>query len=428
MRLPLHLLCLLPFSCWAQEKARPLMRDFIGLNGHTVQFKPALYSPVAKLIRDYHPIDWDFGDDTSYEPRFPLARNKVDWKQVYGSWRKEGLKIDACLMFDNIPFAKWKDPARDGAAYAEAFARYFGPSGEGLVESMEIGNEPGKYDDEQYRTLFEAMASGIRRGDSKMRIATCAANLGKSGRYSKSMDLFAPSESLYDIINMHRYAEAEPWPTWRRSYPEDPAAKWVEDIRHVLTWRRENAPTKEVWLTEFGYDATTKAPPNTGDFKNWIGSTEVQQAQWNLRSWLIGAREGLDRAYLYFFNDDDTPHLHGSSGLTRDFRPKPAFHAAAWLQRSLGDYRFSRVLEENLEDFYSYEFTHESGTTRRIIAMWQPKPGAAVAVLPISPASLIKAELMPLDAAPAPSVRVEPAGEGMSRVPISDSPTLIWLE
>jgi len=28
------------------------MRDFIGLNGHTVQFRPALYAPVAKLVRD----------------------------------------------------------------------------------------------------------------------------------------------------------------------------------------------------------------------------------------------------------------------------------------------------------------------------------------------------------------------------------------
>src|SRR5678809_619917 len=170
------------------------------------RLKPALYAPVAKLVRDYHPIDWDFGDDTSFAPTFPMARNKVDWSRVYGSWRKEGLRIDACFMFDNIAFGKWKDPTKDAAAYGEAFARYFGPSGQDLVESVEIGNEPGKFSDEEYRTLFEAMASGIRRGDPKMRIATCAANLGKSGRYSKSVDIFAPYDALYDVINMHRYA------------------------------------------------------------------------------------------------------------------------------------------------------------------------------------------------------------------------------
>jgi hypothetical protein len=404
------------------------MRDFIGLNGHTVQFKPALYAPVAKLIRDYHPIDWDFGDDTSFATTFPLARNKVDWKQVYGSWRKEGLCVDACFMFDNIPFQQWKNPARDAATYAEAFARYFGPGGEALVQSIEIGNEPGKYTDEEYRMLFEAMATGIRRGDPKVRIATCAVNLGRSGRYSKSVDLFTPSESLYDIITIHRYAEVEPWPTWRRSYPEDPAARWVEDLRHVLTWRREHAPGKEVWLTEFGYDATTKPSPPSGDFKQWIGSTEVQQAQWDVRSWLIAAREGIDRAYLYFFNDDDTPHLHASSGLTRDFRPKPAFHAAAWLQRSLGEYRFGRVIQEDLDGVYVYEFTHESGPGKRVFAAWQPKVGAGIATLPVATNTIVNAEVMPLNDAPAGLVKAERAGEGISRVPVSDSPTLVWVE
>jgi hypothetical protein len=111
------------------------------------------------------------------------------------------------------------------------------------------------------------MAAGIRRGDPKIRIATCAANLGKSGRYSKSIDLFAASDSLYDVISIHRYAEVEPWPTWRRSYPEDPAARWVEDLRHVLTWRRENAPGKEVWLTEFGYDATDQTATDNRRFQ-----------------------------------------------------------------------------------------------------------------------------------------------------------------
>jgi hypothetical protein len=41
----------------AAEPPRPLMRDFIGINGHTVQFKPALYQPVCRLVRDYHPVN-----------------------------------------------------------------------------------------------------------------------------------------------------------------------------------------------------------------------------------------------------------------------------------------------------------------------------------------------------------------------------------
>jgi hypothetical protein len=421
------LLLLLVASAFAEDKPRPLMRDFIGLNGHTVQFKPALYAPTAKLVRDYHPIKWDLGDDTAFATTFPAARNKVDWSQVYGGWLKEGLRINACLMFDDLKPGDWKDRERDAAAYGEAFARYFGPGGKALVEAVEIGNEPGKYSDDEYRAIFLAMAGAIRRADPKLRIATCAANLGPSGRYSKSVDLLAGQSALYDIVNIHNYAEVEPWPTWRRSFPEDPATKWVEDLRHVLTWRREHAPDKEVWLTEFGYDATTKPAPTEGDFKKWIGSTEVQQAQWNVRSWLVAVREGIDRAYLYFFNDDDTPHLHASSGLTRNFRPKPAFYAAAWLQSSLGDYRFARALREDLDGAYIYDFTHGADAKKRILAAWQPRHGASVITLPIPPASVVKAELMPLNEAPAGPVRVEAAGNE-TRIPISDSPTFVWVE
>src|SRR4051794_14214921 len=101
MRLPLRLLVTLVFvgavegatPVAAQNspaKPKPLLRDFIGLNVHTVQFKPELYQPVTKRLRDYHPFDWDVGNETDYYPRFPFARNQVDWGGLYGAWKKAG--------------------------------------------------------------------------------------------------------------------------------------------------------------------------------------------------------------------------------------------------------------------------------------------------------------------------------------------------
>jgi hypothetical protein len=55
----------------AEKQSKPLFRDFMGLNVHTVQFKPELYKPVCRLVRDYHGFDWDVGGDTNYAPRFP---------------------------------------------------------------------------------------------------------------------------------------------------------------------------------------------------------------------------------------------------------------------------------------------------------------------------------------------------------------------
>ena len=58
---------------------KPRFREFMGLCGHTIQFKPILYAPVCRAVRDYHPFEWDTGNDTSFSPRFPSARNGVDW-------------------------------------------------------------------------------------------------------------------------------------------------------------------------------------------------------------------------------------------------------------------------------------------------------------------------------------------------------------
>ena len=130
------------FVALGTAAARPLMKDFIGLNGHTVQFKPELYQPLCSQVRDYHPVAWDLAGDTSEPAPFPSARNKVNWETVYGSWRKHGWNIDACLMFESVPREKWKNPDADARAYGEAFAREFGPSGNRkLVGTVEVGNE-----------------------------------------------------------------------------------------------------------------------------------------------------------------------------------------------------------------------------------------------------------------------------------------------
>ena len=144
MRLLLLALLVMALPAWAADAAHeaPLMRDFMGINGH-FGFKPELYRPTCGLVRNYHPTIWDLGDDTSLAPDFPLARNKVNWADVYGSWKKEGYRIDACLQYESIKAPAWKNLEADTHAYGEAFAKYFGPSTNDLVESAEIGNEPG---------------------------------------------------------------------------------------------------------------------------------------------------------------------------------------------------------------------------------------------------------------------------------------------
>ncbi len=379
--------------------SKPLLRNFIGLNVHTVQFRPELYMPVTRVVRDYHNLDWDIGDDTSYRAKFPMSKNGVDWQQLYGNWKKAGYEIDVCSQFGAIKPDNWKNIPADAFAYGQDTARYFGPSGpHKLITSVEIGNEPGDYPDPIYRAVFENMAKGLRSGDPRLKVVTCATFTTKSGKYWKSLSTFQGLEPLYDVINVHSYAQVEGYPTWRRTFPEDPATPYLKDIRDVIAWRNANARGKEIWLTEFGYDSTTRPNDKTGDFARWRGVTDREQAQYIVRSYLVFSAMAMDRAYLYFFNDADKASVHAAAGLTRNFQPKPSFHAVAHLLKTLGDYRWTRTVEQAASDRCVYEYRHGSDPARRIWAVWSPNGSGRTVPVTLTdvPGRLEKAERMPL--------------------------------
>lgn len=416
--------CLLIGEPTAQGAQKPpLMRDFIGLNGHTVQFKPELYQPIARLARDYHPVAWDLGKNTAQLPALPLAKNQVDWSAVYGSWRAKDWRVDACLMFESVPRTNWANLEADARAYAEAFAREFGPSGKRhLVDSIEIGNEPGRWSDADYSRIFKAMARGVRQGDPKLAIATCNLTAGKSGGYEKSAECVGEFPDLFDVLTLHTYAQLEGWPTWKRSFPEDPnLPHYLSDVEALCRWRDAHAPGKPVWITEFGYDSSTKTPAPTGDFARWQGVTDVQQAQWLVRSLLVFSTMPVERAYVYFFNDDDQPSMHASAGLTRHFQPKPAFYALAHAQRLLGAYRFARMVMNEPGKARVQEYRNDAGEA--IWVAWRPtgSQGSSAVLLKDIPGALLKAERMPLSPELSPA-SPQQAPDGAIQVQVDESP------
>lgn len=409
---------------------RPALRDFLGLCTHTVQFKPKLYQPICRLARDYHGLNWDVGNDTDFALQFPFARNRVNWETVYGSWKDAGFEVDCSIMFETIPHDKWKDLPRDAYNYGKAFAKFFGPSSEKkLVASVEIGNEPGKYDDATYRKVFEHMARGFRDGDPKLTILTCNTTAGKSGGYEKSVTCLTGFEKLYDVINVHAYAQAEGWPTWRRSFPEDPKIPYLKDIQAVIDWRGKNAPGKPVWITEYGWDCSTQKPDPKTEFAKWVGVTDTQQAQYLVRSTLVFMGMDLGRAYIYWFNDEDKASLHAAAGLTRNWKPKESYWAVAHLYKSLGEYRFSEAKEKRDGELFSYEFEHEKDPARRVLAVWSPTDSGrgAEATIDLAGARLVKAERMPLKEGEVPAEKLEPAG-GKVKVQVTETPLYLWLE
>lgn len=63
------------------KKQKNLFRDFMGLNVHSVGFKPELYKPVCRLVREYHPMVWAVwsptGSNRGAEVVLPTLRGKI---------------------------------------------------------------------------------------------------------------------------------------------------------------------------------------------------------------------------------------------------------------------------------------------------------------------------------------------------------------
>ena len=408
----------------------PTMAEFIGINGHTVQFKPELYAPVARQVRDYHPVEWDLGTDPSKPPPWPAAKNRVDWNTVYGGWRQHGFTINACLMFESVARERWTRVPAQARAYGRQFAKAFGPDGLWPhVASVEIGNEPGTWTDRDYRELLGAMAQGLREGDPRLAIATCALTAGPSHRYAKSVTCLDGVHPLIDVLTVHSYPELEGWPTWRRSHPEDPALKrFLPDILDLCAWRDKHMPDTPVWVTEFGYDSSTRPAPASGDFKQWVGVSDQQQAQWLVRATLVLSSLPVERAFVYFFNDKDEPQVHGASGLTRNFQPKPAYHAMAHLRRALGAFRFAEVLREEPGRVRIQSYR---GSNETVWVAWSPTGnGRSITVeLPPGPGRLTRLERMPFTAGPVPELPRPDTSRGPIRVTLDESPLyLFWRD
>ena len=374
----------------ADPTPRPLFQDFMGLNAHFT-FKPELYRQTVRRVRNYHNLNWDV--NRPGEPAHPpLCVNRVDWKaDVYGRWKAAGLETSICLQFTGFEAATpgyqkfWVGQEQWCFDYGRKVASYFGPSGaEQLCTSFEIGNEPGaKFDPALWRSLFTQMAKGIRAGDPKAKIVTATAVAREGDDYAQDLrKVYADPEmlKLYDVINLHTYSELprrDPSQSpWVRGYPETPGIRYLKDVDEAVAWRDQHAPGKEIWITEFGYDAGTEAAMSRRkDWAlklDWQGVSDLHQAQYLVRSFLLFAERDVARAYIYFFDDQDEPSVHGSSGLTRRFQPKPSFWAVRQLYQTLGDYRFERVVRQEAGKLHLYAFQPGRRAGSPIWVAWSP--------------------------------------------------------
>lgn len=416
-------------AAWPVDQARPLFRDFMGLNETHMPDAPRakLFRGVAGLARDYHSASSDLGHDSKFAGLGPVGRDGRDWARIYRDLAGAGWRVMISVMFERLKPGEWQDLAADTRAYAERFARVFAmQDGAAAIDALEIGNEPGTFSDDEYRVVVESTGRGFKAAAPAVRVATAAMTTGPSHEFYKSVGCLEGLNDCYDILTIHTYAELEGWPTWKRSFPEDARLdNYLTDIHRLCRWRDEHAPEKEIWITEFGYDAVDLPADKNDRWRHWQGSTDLQQAQWTVRSWLVFATLPVARAYYFFFNDLGEPKMHHASGMTRRFEPRPVFYASAHLQASLGDYRLGRIVLERPGEAIVLEFAHATDRTALVWVAWSPTgcDRAGEQELPAWPGTLERAEYMP--------VGIEPVAatipRGSRRVVLTESPLYLFL-
>ncbi len=431
----------------AQPRPKDITIDqFMGVNGFIDD--PIEVLAVAGIVREYHPWVWDEGDGKEY-PGYPNNKNKwAPAYGGGGGWnfdtyykRYQASKspvVPAPVIQNSVPWltsdgeaqpvpkgSNALDP-RSYVAHADHLFQYaarYGKtkvgddklklaegqpreSGLGLVTYFENWNEPdkwwkgapgspGNFKAEEFAAMSSADYDGHCRGMGEtvgVRNADPEARFVMGGLAGQERDNQIPYLTAMkawsdqhrngsfpaDVINFHHYSRD----AQHGISPE--ADKLKDKLREIATWRDKNLPDRELWLTEFGYDtnsATQQGVPKIGSMNEY-----VVQGAWNIRSYLIAAAAGMDRAFLFMIRDSNYQDKmqFSSSGLVyygdgsnpmppgkKKHDPKPSWFYVATMKATLAGMVFDAEVPSGNPDVWVYRFKKQSGSGGAY-AVWCP--------------------------------------------------------
>ncbi|KAL4224987.1 hypothetical protein ACF0H5_015682 [Mactra antiquata] len=325
---------------------------------------PLLYGQVASHARNYHSMTWDI-NDPDLDPEFQEMANGhgtqakwwLDWDKEYRAWNNANMSVDISLQFTNktVPEHLWDTPEASAHHYGAEIAKHFGPSqGNGLVQAVEIGNEPWDYRASFYATVLRGMASGLKSIDKMLTVLPAAFQADDKEDTSNYIGTrVLPDNAVnIDVLNLHTYSFYNDNAGVRRgTYPENKMSMF-NNIRPFTRWRDTNTLSKPIWVTEWGWDAD-------GGGEDCRASECVSpkaQALYGIRGLMLLARSNVERATWYFYaNTDDCNTLFCRSGLTTSvtthFQKKAVFYAFQALLQHVGDSKFIGIVQEDDKGF-----------------------------------------------------------------------------
>ena len=160
---------------------------------------------------------------------------------------------------------------------------------------------------------------------------------------------------------------------------------------------------------------------------NWVDVTDLQQAQYLVRAFILFSEKDVQRAYMYYYDDNNGPSVHASSGLTRNFIPKMSFWAVKQLYETLGEYRFNSIIKKTKDQVYVYEYVHGSDSNLKIWVIWSPTNNNNKQFITLSglPGKVIQSTVMSTEKDSLNDATLEYLDLNRIRVEITESPTYL---
>lgn len=363
----------------------PKFADFMGVNAFVDD--PVGAYAFFDNVREYHELDWHNREKGVYNfnPSFP----GFDFDDYYHNFSFSNKLV--CPVVQHSPFWLTNEknteikPLAPGAnatvpfsyqAHAEMLYRFVKKYDSVDLKYIENWNEPEKWwhGDKAYCSPYEYAAMSSQDWDGNLQKESLS--ISKAQPNTKLV-MAGLSDLKSDYVNALKYwcdknrGGNIPWSVVNAHvYANDPKEKKSlsperfeldKKVTDFVLNSKMAMPAAAVWLTEFGYDRISDSPQAVPNIEGY--SNDQVQAIWLLRSYLLLATTGLDKAFQYMVRDTKGKGLYMSSGLYNANGSKTVYHDSWFylfqLRNMLGAYRFVKRIDCGNNDVYLLKFEND---------------------------------------------------------------------
>jgi chitodextrinase len=213
---------------------------------------------------------------------------------------------------------------------------------------------------------------GVKNADPTMKVVM-GGLASTSVDYIKGMKLWSDQyrngSFPADVLNFHYYARLN----GKGVSPE--ADNLLDRMQKIVEYRNYHLPGKEAWVTEFGWDVEGGSEQQANGHTQWPNNgynSEQLQAIWLVRTYMIMAKAGIDRAQMYTIGDAGGWGTYATCGLvTYNGVKRKSWYFVATLKNRLKDMVYVGEVPSGNPNVWIYKFKSVNNNSG-VYAVWSP--------------------------------------------------------